>query len=112
MFILPASAGDGACSTWQSRAALGCTASNGCTSWFRSANTTFWNQAIGSNLGLLPAAADTDLNGVADGGAGDLSDPTAPSSTPWKRFNAVYRAALDWYAPALWAHKGRLRGVG
>ena len=95
MFVLPTNAGGGACAPFQSRYVVPCTSANGCYSFYRTTNATFWNQAMGANLGFATAAADLNLDGGADA-VGDLSDPTLPSSLPWKRLNAVHRVISGW----------------
>ena len=110
MFIVPPLAGGGSCSSWQSRATLGCTAANGCYSFYRTTNATFWTQGLATNLGFTAAVADLNNDGAADS-VGDLSDPTTTSYAPWRRFNTPYRQALGWIPSSAVVAAGTLTTV-
>ena len=110
MFILPPLAGGGTCSSYQVRTTLGCTAANGCYSFYRTTNVTFWLQALAGNLGFTVAVADLNNDLVPDA-AGDQSDPSVPTALPWKRFNAPYRQALGWIPSSLVSALGSLTSV-
>ncbi len=100
VYVLPANAGGGACSPWQTRASFACVhAGMPCTMFVRTANVSHWIQGFAAHFGIAPAQASEDVVGTH--GVGDPTDASAlavgrPNATTWRRFNALNQFRAGW----------------